>query len=133
MTLPVPSDDGVGLDENDCVGPAGPKAAHHNPEDAVGIPDARARLLVLENGELLPECHVFKREPDRGPEQAADSVTDRCQDTAHHQMVLGDAMEPERWHSWSCRWWRSRDDLVLSTHRCREAPTGAPRCAASTR
>jgi hypothetical protein len=56
----MPADDGLGLDDNEDVGPAGPAAAERRPEEPVQGVQCRLRPFSFEHGDLLSEGEDFE-------------------------------------------------------------------------
>ena len=56
----VPADHGLGLDDDQDVGPAGPKVAEGGPEESVQGVQYWPRPLAFEHGELLTEGEDFE-------------------------------------------------------------------------
>jgi hypothetical protein len=56
----VPADDGLGLHDDEDVGPAGPKAAQKGPEQPVGCTQIGAGTFPFEHGDLLSESEDFE-------------------------------------------------------------------------
>ena len=55
----MPADDGVWLDDNHSIGPAGPDPRESDPENAVGQVEERARRRLAPGGELLAEGEIL--------------------------------------------------------------------------
>jgi hypothetical protein len=51
----MPAKDGFGLDENQSPLPMSPEPPQHHPEQFVRQSESRLRMLLLENGKLLPK------------------------------------------------------------------------------
>ena len=51
----MPTDDGLGLDDDEDLGPTGPTLAKGRPEDAIQPVQLRPRTLAFEHGELLAQ------------------------------------------------------------------------------
>ena len=56
----MPADHGVGFDENQDVGPAGPTLAESRPEESVDGVQFWTRPFPLQHGDLLSEGEDFK-------------------------------------------------------------------------
>ena len=54
-SIPVPADHGLGLDDDEGASPVWPESAECDPESSISRSEARARLLLCVDGELLPE------------------------------------------------------------------------------
>lgn len=60
------SHDGIGLDNDQRLPPAGPYFGEGNPEQAVSLLNLRSLLTTLQNEELLTESEIFSRQvPDK--------------------------------------------------------------------
>ena len=64
----MPSDDGLGVDEEQGPSPVGPEAQQAHPKQSVGEPEFWFGCLPLEYGELMSERQVFKRQSGMGLE-----------------------------------------------------------------
>ena len=56
----MPADDGLGLHNDEDVGPAGPKAAEGRPEESVQGVQCWPRPFALEHSDLLSEGEDFE-------------------------------------------------------------------------
>ena len=56
----MPADDGLGLDDDQDVGPPGPKAVEGCPEEPAEGVQFGLRSLPFEHGDLLPEGEDFE-------------------------------------------------------------------------
>ena len=61
-SIPMPTNNGLWLDENQHAHPSWPKPAQHHPEEFVKRNKSRLRTLLLENGKLLPKSQVFQKQ-----------------------------------------------------------------------
>jgi len=52
---PVPSHNGLRLDENQCLSPPGPEPPQYDPEKPVGDGKARMGMSPFQDSKLLPE------------------------------------------------------------------------------
>jgi hypothetical protein len=59
---PMPAKDGFGLDENQSPVPMSPEPPQHHPEQFVRQSESRLRMLLLENGKLLPKSQIFQEQ-----------------------------------------------------------------------
>ena len=59
---PMPANDRLRLDEDQCSLPASPEAPQHHPEQFVGGRKSRWRMSLFENAELLPKGQVFQEQ-----------------------------------------------------------------------
>src|SRR5438105_11881612 len=66
----MPTNHGLGANDMECLAPPGPPPREPHPEGAVEGPEPRSLRAVAEQGELLPERQVFKREISVGPERS---------------------------------------------------------------
>jgi hypothetical protein len=62
----MPSDHGLGLEEDQGVWPLWPEAPKANPKEPVGGAEFRFARLSFEDCELMSERQVFKHEPGMG-------------------------------------------------------------------
>ena len=70
----MPADDGLGLHDDEDVGPEGPEAAKGYPEESVQGVHRWPRPFAFEHGKLLPKCEdldsnvaaTTKEDPDGG-------------------------------------------------------------------
>jgi hypothetical protein len=58
----MPGDDGLGLNDDECAGPARPPSAKGNPEQPIDVLQSGTQLLPFEYGELLLQSGRFQRE-----------------------------------------------------------------------
>ena len=58
----MPAHDGVGLDDDERIGPAAPQRAKHDPEGAIGRGQTRSLLPPGPDGELLSQGEVLEHE-----------------------------------------------------------------------
>src|SRR5580658_10768013 len=59
---PVPSHNGLRLNENQCLPLPGPEAPQYHPEKSVGNSKARMRTPPFQDSKLLPESHILQEE-----------------------------------------------------------------------
>ena len=64
---PVPADDCLGLDDEECAAPTGPDLGKAGPEGSVDGGDRRMRRPPVEEGELLAESQVLEHQLPAGP------------------------------------------------------------------
>src|ERR1035437_3535387 len=62
----MPSDDGLGLEEDQGVWPLWLKALQAHPQESVGGAEFRFVRLSFKDCQLMSECQVFKHEPGLG-------------------------------------------------------------------
>jgi hypothetical protein len=65
----MPSDDGIGFDEDERVRPTRPKGAESDPEETVDWSKVRAGTLAPEHGKLMAEGEDFEAEVVAGTEE----------------------------------------------------------------
>ena len=86
-TRAVPADDGLGLDDDQDVGPMGPEAAEGRPEEPVEGVQGRPRPFAFEHGDLLSEGEDF----EGGIASTAEEDTDHGEDgedELRHELTL---------------------------------------------
>ena len=59
---PVPSHNGLRLNENQCLPPPEPEAPHYHPEKSVGNSKPRMRTPPFQDSKLLPESQILQKE-----------------------------------------------------------------------
>src|SRR5712692_8228688 len=64
--FPVPSDHGLGLDDDECAAPVSPHSAQPCPEKPVEGCQLRLLHRTMQNAELVPERNVFQLESGSG-------------------------------------------------------------------
>ena len=79
----MPADDGLSLDEDQRIFPAGPAAAQCDPEQAIQRPYGRPGALAFEHGELLSEGEDFQRRFRAREEENADSGEEGADEGDH--------------------------------------------------
>jgi hypothetical protein len=112
--LAVPSDDGVGFDDDKSGPPAAPDRAQPCPQEAIRRRQFRALHGALENTELVPECEVLqleRRSRSEGGQHSrcqrvkcingrAQNVTEDDQTPCSHPVRgLRQAQSSQRWFS----------------------------------
>lgn len=60
---PVPRNDGLGLDQEESVGPTRPELPEGYPEQAIEAVESRARSFPFPDDELLAESYVLQTKP----------------------------------------------------------------------
>ena len=60
--FPVPSDHGLGLDDDECGAPVSPHSAQPSPKEPVEWGQLRLLHRTMQNAELVPERKVFQLE-----------------------------------------------------------------------
>src|ERR1035438_9845197 len=68
---PVPSDQGIGLDDNQYFFPTRPEPPQHDPEQPVVGSQDWTRVLPFEDGDLLPKSQDLQSEVASGTHQDA--------------------------------------------------------------
>lgn len=79
----MPSDDGLGLEEEQSRRPLWPEASKANPKQPVGGTEFRFVRLSFEHCELMSERQVFKREPGTGLKAGKQRAQNRENDIEH--------------------------------------------------
>src|SRR6266567_5277454 len=64
--FPVPSDNGLGLDDDECGAPVRPHSAQPSPEEPVEGCQLRLLHRAMQNAQLVPERKVFQLESGSG-------------------------------------------------------------------
>ena len=70
----MPSDDGLGLDEQDGIRPAAPQAGEQDPEQTVGGSQPWPRRGALEDGQLVAQREVFEHQDALRPDPAKEAA-----------------------------------------------------------
>ena len=114
----VPSDDGLGFDDNEDVCPARPKVLQRGPEQPVKGGQRWPRSFALEHGDLLSEGKNFEGSITSTPEEDADGGQD-CEDEFGHELTVVTWRNVAPWHGWrqAPKLLIKRQRTVLSTHR----------------
>jgi hypothetical protein len=79
----MPSDDGLGLEEEQGVWPLWPEAPKANPKESVGGAEFRFVRRSFEHCELMSERQVFKHEPGMGLNAGEQRAQNRKNDIEH--------------------------------------------------
>src|SRR5713226_3504106 len=69
--LPVPANHGLGAKDMERLAPPSPIAGEPQPEETVEAPELRSLRPAAEQGELLSERQVLKRQIPVGPDRGA--------------------------------------------------------------
>jgi hypothetical protein len=85
----MPSDDGLGLDEEQGLLPVGPEAQQAHPKQPVGGPEFGFGRLPFEHCELMSERQVFEHEPGMGLETGEQRAEKRPNDLKHNEANFG--------------------------------------------
>jgi len=83
----VPSDDSFWLDNQEDIGPTGPKAAEGGPEEAVARIQGRPRSLAFEHGDLLSQSEDLQGCVASRTEENAESTPHSEEQMDHELMV----------------------------------------------
>ena len=75
----MPADDGLRLDNQEDLGPAGPEAAEGGPEEAVARIQGRPRSLAFEHGDLLAQSEDLQRGIASCTEENTESLQHRLE------------------------------------------------------
>jgi len=79
----MPTDDRLGLDDDQRFAPASPDARQPDPEETISVLDRRTLPLSLENGQLLPQGKVLKRQVASFFEVGSEESRQEKQETLH--------------------------------------------------
>ena len=79
----MPTDDRFGLDDDQRFAPASPDARQPAPEETISVLDRRTLPLSLENGQLLPQGKVLKRQIASFFEVGSEESRQEKQETLH--------------------------------------------------
>jgi hypothetical protein len=85
----MPSDDGLGLEEEQGVLPVWPEAPQANPKQAIRRAEFGFAGLAAEHGELMPEGQILQREAGMGLEEREQGPQERQNDSEHDGANLG--------------------------------------------
>jgi len=88
--LAMPTDDRFGLDDDQRFAPASPDARQQDPEETICVLDRRTLPLSLENGQLLPQGKVLKRQVASFFEVGSEESPQEQQETLHGAPVSCD-------------------------------------------
>jgi len=84
----MPADDGLRFDNEEDIGPAGPKAAEGGPEEAVARIQGRPRSLTFEHGDLLAQSEDLQGCVASRTEENAESTQHSEEQIDHELMVV---------------------------------------------
>jgi hypothetical protein len=84
----VPSDDGFRFDNQENIGPVGPKTAEGGPEQPVARVQGWPRSLAFEHSDLLAESQDFQSGISSGPEHSAHGDQEGEEELDHELTVL---------------------------------------------
>ena len=110
----MPSDDGLGLDEEQGLLPVGPEARQAHPKQSVGGPEFGFGRLPIEDCELMSERQVFKRQSGMGLEAGEQRAEKRRNDLEHDEPTLAEEIGISTF---------SNDYGAFATHRRKFIPT----------
>jgi hypothetical protein len=79
----VPSDNGFGRDDEECLFPAWPASANQQPEELVKQIQLWARMTPLEHDELLTMCEIFEKNTPMRAKQANQRSEAESKETKH--------------------------------------------------
>lgn len=85
----MPTNDGLGLEEEQDVSPVWPKAHQTNPKQPVSGAEFRFARLSYEHGELMSERQIFKHEPGTGLEAGEEGAQKRENEIEHGGTSFG--------------------------------------------
>jgi len=85
----MPSDDGLGLEEEQGVLPVWPEAPQANPKQAIGGAEFGFAILALEHGELMTEGQILQREAGMGLAAGEQGPQERQNDSEHDRTNFG--------------------------------------------
>src|ERR1039458_2703065 len=85
----MPSDDGLGLEEDQGVWPLWPEAPQAHPQESVGGAEFRFVRLSFEDCQLMSERQVFKHEPGLRSKAGEQRAQERKNDIEHGEVNFG--------------------------------------------
>jgi hypothetical protein len=83
--LPVPADDGGGLDEEETGPPIAPHGAEPSPQKSIGRSQFRPLHRALQNAELVAERQDFQLQGGMAPEGGGEEREERREDRAQRE------------------------------------------------
>jgi hypothetical protein len=83
----VPSEDRLGLDDDENLTPTRPKAAKHGPEQAIDAIERRPTPFAFQNSDLLTECEDFHGRIGSTPKEDTDRG-EKGKDGFEHELTL---------------------------------------------
>jgi len=86
-SLPPPCDHRLGLDEDECVPPAGPDSGEPGPEDPVSWQDAWSPGSSFVDGELMPQGEDLHLQGKTGASLVSKGCCERNKEVEHPDMV----------------------------------------------
>lgn len=85
----MPSDDGLGLEEDPGVWPLWPEAPQAHPQESIGGAEFRFVRLSFEDCQLMSERQVFKHEPGLMSKAGEQRAQERKNDIEHGEVNFG--------------------------------------------
>lgn len=85
----MPSDDGLGLEEDQGVWPLWPDEPQAHPQESVGGAEFRFVRLSFEDCQVMSEGQVFKHEPGLGLKAGEQRAQERKNDIGHNGINFG--------------------------------------------
>jgi hypothetical protein len=83
----MPADDGLRLNKDQCLLPPRPKPPQHHPEQFVRSGKPRLRMPLFQNGEMLAQDEVFKKQVPVGAHNANQESEEKSQRSGHELVV----------------------------------------------
>jgi len=87
---PMPANNGLRLDDNQCRLPSRPKPPKHYPEHFFGSGKPRLRMPLLQDGKLLPKGQVLQKKVAARIARLNDQIEQELQRT-EHELVVAEA------------------------------------------
>jgi hypothetical protein len=84
----MPADDGLGFDNEEDIGPAGPEAAESHPKQPVASLQWRPWSLAFEHGDLLAQSEDLQRGIASCTEENAESTQHSEEELDHKILVV---------------------------------------------
>lgn len=79
----MPANDGFRLDENQYLLPPRPEPPQHHPEQFVRKSEPRLRILLFQDGKLLPKSQVFQKQVAAGAKESGKQDRQKSQQVQH--------------------------------------------------
>jgi hypothetical protein len=86
----MPAHDGLGLDDDEGIGPVAPALPKCNPEQAVEVGKTRSGTFPFEGGDLLAQCKVLSRPGESHPRP----LSERCVNLSTHTAPIKQTVPP---------------------------------------
>jgi len=80
---PMPAHDGIGLDQDQSLFPARPNPAQNPPKEFVGCVHLGTRTLAFEDGELLAQGQIFKKQIAARPDRPQETTKEKNNSSKH--------------------------------------------------